>query len=640
VAASLGKGAKVSDELDTIIEAVLRGAAKILGCTSATLIVFDEVARHVRLRVGAVSESADPLGEAEGIIGELTSLTCSFEQVADSCVFASWRDRTPLETPSLVELVGSAMPRDAVEPVQRMIGDYRFACIPALAGSRCYGIIVFTKPGRHPFSAQQRELHLRYARRIADIIENGLRDVGSRFVGLHDRPLPLVVGRAVIDPDGTVSGISPAGTGLPANLPPGAIARVAERARVWLATPVPDGARDLVDLEDAAQDLPREERCGLAAELERLQIGGRTCALATLLEVRPRTGPGGFQLLHLALGEAAPSILVDPDFSITSWNDAARRLFAWPADEIAGVPVGALFSNPEDIRAILDRQFLMVASGWFEEATVLRRHDGSLFPAKIEALLLSDHEDRTIGFLVLVRDRTTAGGDRDAIDRLMRQERLANMGELAAQLAHELRNPLVAIGATLEGVQADLEEGRDVREIVRDVRSEVDRMDTILRDYLSMAARRDRSIGHVDLATGVDDAIRLLAASRRAAGVTVSSDIPPDTAILGDPDGLRHVFFNLLVNAAEAMTSGGSIRCSAAVGPEDVTLHFDDTGPGLACDERECFEPFFTTKKQGTGLGLAVCQKIAEAHGGAVTLTNRVEGGCRASVALPRNRTV
>jgi C4-dicarboxylate-specific signal transduction histidine kinase len=160
-------------------------------------------------------------------------------------------------------------------------------------------------------------------------------------------------------------------------------------------------------------------------------------------------------------------------------------------------------------------------------------------------------------------------------------------------------------------------------------------MDMTLRDYL--AARHDISSSSVNLAEVVDDVRRLLEGAHRTANKTIRNEIEPSLTVMADYDAIKHVFFNLLLNALEASPPEASVvTCRASVGEHDVSVLIEDEGPGLGEDAERCFLPFFTTKKNGTGLGLAVCQKIARAHGGLVELKNREEGGCLASVILPR----
>lgn len=530
-------------EIEGIIGSILRGSAKILGCTSASLITFNASRREVRLQVGTLASSLQPLERVEAMVGDLEGASFPFEMVEDSLVFRAWKNRSVHETSSLGKLAGNAFGEEVLGPVTAMIGKRRFICVPALTGDTCHGLVVFEKAGSSPFSRQQRELLLQYAQRIGDIIESN----------------------------------------------------------------------------------PKGDESILGA------IGSR--------EGLHRVEPAGSQLIHLAMGESAPAVLVNPSFRITSCNEAAERLLGYPTGEIVGRNVETLFEDREQIRALLNHQFLSLTDGYFEEGTVLKRRSGRHIPGKVETLLLADRKDRVVGFLVLIRDRSEkvrGPGDRRGLDRLMRQERLATMGEMAAQLAHEIRNPLVAIGATLEHVAADLDEGRDVRETVADVRQEIARIDMILKTYLSIAARHKSSLVKVDLSRVVADAVRLLDGSRKNATKNVTSHLKPGIEVLADADGLMHVFFNLLLNGLEAIPPGGEITCSSREDRDRVSVLIDDTGPGMGCGPEDCFQTFFTTKKNGTGLGLTVCRKIVEAHGGTVSLENREEGGCRATVVLPR----
>jgi len=536
---------------EEIVESILRGSAKILGCTSASLIMFDEADREVRLRVGTIAESLQPLAMVEEMVGELANASFRFSDVDGSLVFRSWRDRTVLETCSLAELAGNAFGDEVLGPVSALIGERRFICVPVLTGSHCHGLIVFEKAGSTPFSRQQRELLLQYAQRIGEIIEGGST----------------------------------------AQARPGSRGTQSSSPDVFL--------RVLVDME----------------------------------------GSAGGSSIDRGAGSEVAAVFVDPDFRITSCNDAVERLFGYSSGELTDRNIEALFKDRQQVKALLNKQFLFLSDGYFEEGIVLRQKGGRFMPARVKALLLADRSDRFVGFLVLIREYSSmADGDKDGdgAERLMRRERLATMGEMAAQLAHELRNPLVSIGATLEHIASDVANGNDVVEAVADVRAEIDRMDMILKTYLSIAARRKTKIEHVDLAATIEDAIRLLAQSRAGADRTIVSEVPAGLQVLADPDGLSQVFFNVLLNALEATSPGDRIICSGIDGGDDVTIHVDDTGQGLSCEPFECFEMFYTTRKNGTGLGLAVCRKIVESHGGVVTLINRKEGGCRATIVLPR----
>jgi len=363
----------------------------------------------------------------------------------------------------------------------------------------------------------------------------------------------------------------------------------------------------------------------------RIVLGGSPVALCRQ-EARGSPAEGlENQLLQLALGESAPAVFVDPALHITSCNEATLRLFGTTAAELVGRPVGTLFRDPESIQEILGRQLMAPGNAYLEEQTQIRRPDGAILQARVETMMLADERGQVVGFLMLVREQGTGGVD--AFQRLLQQERMATMGEMAAQLAHEIRNPLVAIGAHLGVLGRESPEGPQ-RERLATLSREIGRLDMILRKHLS--ARFDQPRRRVSLSRVVEEVIALLEGSRKQAGKRITLSVDPTLSVIGDHEALKHMVFNLLLNALEASPARGEVCCRAATGPHDVSIIIEDRGPGLSASAAECFRPFFTTKKNGTGLGLSVCQKIARAHGGLVELRDREGGGCRAVLVLPR----
>jgi two-component system nitrogen regulation sensor histidine kinase GlnL len=343
-------------------------------------------------------------------------------------------------------------------------------------------------------------------------------------------------------------------------------------------------------------------------------------------------GPGTLeaQLLQLTLGAAAPVLSVDAALTITACNDATATLLGYRPAELVGRPLSTLLPDPPSYVDILSEQLLDAAAPASDEPTFVRRRDGNVVPARLETLLLADERRAVGGFLVLLGEQPIETHPESS---MWRQDRLSTMGEMAAQLAHEIRNPLLAVGATLESLRLDPACPEEQRGILSSLGREIVRLDMILRDYL--AARREMSFQTVGLHEVVHDARTLLENAYRISGKTVTTEIPAELAVVADREALRHVFFNLLHNALEASPPDGEVVCRATRGRDVVSLAIDDRGPGLPAPAAECFQPFFTTKKNGTGLGLAVCQRIVRAHGGLVDLRNREGGGCRATVVLP-----
>jgi PAS domain S-box-containing protein len=536
--------------------------------------------------------------------------------LADRC----WREAVLCETNSLKELVGAALPPLVVAAVERLIGERRFACVPALSSTRNYGVLLFEKEGADPFNRQQREVLIRYAKRIGEILENDLMGQGqSLFDQLpNDRQDSLW-----LDDTGELRGYGPRG---------GMAIERALRSPEILQT-IADHARALL----AANAGERERSCELDGQvrgtLSRLDLDGRHGVLCLLASPQQSVTSLENQLVRLTLGDPAPALFVDPNFRITSCNPATAQLTGADSAELAGKPIGVLFSAPDEVMNILSHQVVDPQHAYSERATVVRRRDGSLVPVRVEALLLADDSDQLVGFLLVLR----AAAKRDG-DHLEQQERLATMSEMAAHLAHEIRNPLVAIGATLDSLRSDPETPTSQLPILAALVKEILRMDMTLKDYL--AARRELAVTRVRVAELVDEVRRLLEGAHRPTGKMIRLRLDPELTIDADYEGIKQVVFNLLLNALEASPDEGEVVCVAARNGHQVAITVEDRGPGLPASPADCLRPFFTTKKNGTGLGLAVCQKIAHSHGGFLDLRNRDGGGCQATVVLPERRSM
>ena len=218
----------------------------------------------------------------------------------------------------------------------------------------------------------------------------------------------------------------------------------------------------------------------------------------------------------------------------------------------------------------------------------------------------------------------------------LRQSRLAAMGEMAAMLAHEVRNPLGAMelftGLLLQDLRAEPEPLRLAREVARGI-ADLNHLVTNLLEFTRTQAPRQVT---VDLGALVDDALRHGADLRCAHGVAVERrlDAPP---ALGDPDLLRPVLTNLVRNALQAMADGGTLTVGAAYDERTVRIEIADTGPGVAPAEREAiFRPFYTTRARGTGLGLAVARELVTAMHGRLEVDSEPGRGATFTVTLPR----
>ncbi|MEO1583367.1 MAG: ATP-binding protein [Planctomycetota bacterium] len=233
---------------------------------------------------------------------------------------------------------------------------------------------------------------------------------------------------------------------------------------------------------------------------------------------------------------------------------------------------------------------------------------------------------------------------RRANDELERSRRLAALGEMAAGIAHEVRNPLGSIGLYAEMLAADLPEG-DARLTATKIVRAVHGLDAVVGDVLAFS--REMRIEPERLAAGEIFTDALDACRDVLAGSEIRASRGCEVQVDADPVMLRQALVNVIRNAAEAVDRKGTIGLSAAAGetPQGdaaAVLSISDTGPGILSDVRErMFNPFFTTRAVGTGLGLAIVHRIVDAHGGVVRVHNREPapgdpGGATIEIVLPK----
>jgi len=222
--------------------------------------------------------------------------------------------------------------------------------------------------------------------------------------------------------------------------------------------------------------------------------------------------------------------------------------------------------------------------------------------------------------------------EQEMLRRLLRSERLAAVGTMAAGLAHEVRNPLNSASLQLTLLERRLARGEgaaDILPIAATIKSEIDRLDRLVRDFLAFSQPRPLDVKRVEVEPLLSSLMSLIAPLAEAGGVSLQSEIAPHLpAIAGDAERLRQVFLNLTRNALEAMHSrGGTLVLRAHADNDAIEVEVEDDGPGFA-EELPIFDPFFTTKEQGTGLGLSLVHRIVTDHGGSIRVQSRPGRTC------------
>lgn len=227
----------------------------------------------------------------------------------------------------------------------------------------------------------------------------------------------------------------------------------------------------------------------------------------------------------------------------------------------------------------------------------------------------------------------------DTFEQVKRADRLSAIGQLAAGLAHEIRNPLASIDGAAEVLDVADDRPELRKETVSIIRKECSRLNRLLTSLLDFARPRHPEWGEVDLAKVLNSVIDLVSHSA-GKGIRFHKEISgPIPSLLGDEEQLTQVMLNLTLNAAQAMPEGGDLWLAARQVEDGITIHVTDQGSGIPEEHLDkIFDPFFTTRDTGTGLGLSVVHQIVTQHGGTVTVTRNQDKGTTFSLFFPQSR--
>lgn len=222
-----------------------------------------------------------------------------------------------------------------------------------------------------------------------------------------------------------------------------------------------------------------------------------------------------------------------------------------------------------------------------------------------------------------------------------RRERLSEMGDMAAGVAHEIRNPLNAISIAAQRLKVEFQpsvEKEDYDRLTKNILEESSRLNQILTRFLELAKTRATEEWPIDLDEPVSKAVAGMAAEAEAGKVMIRYDRHQPTTVRANPEKLQQVFVNLIKNSIQAMPEGGEVSIGVdATADKTVTVAIADSGPGFAPEVlSRMFQPYFTTRVDGSGLGLALAYKMITDMGGEISATNRPEGGAVISIVLSK----
>jgi PAS domain S-box-containing protein len=327
-------------------------------------------------------------------------------------------------------------------------------------------------------------------------------------------------------------------------------------------------------------------------------------------------------------------IVIDGRGRIEAFNPAAVRLFGYPDGDVIGKNVSLLMPSPyrDEHDAYLNRY---QREGNARIIGIGREVDGRHRDGTIVPLHLSVGEMLVAGekkFVGMLHDLTAR---KRMEQQLSEQQSLAKIGEMAAVLAHEIRNPLAGIRGAMQVMAARYEPGSKEGMVTKEIIARVDTLSELMQDLLLYARPPKPRPAPVDLKRLIQTIVELLSRDPDVSGMQVSVE-GSAPLVHADPELLKIVFQNLLINGAHAMAGRGELHVRLTGNGQLSSVAFTDHGPGIPADIRDkIFTPFFTTKVRGTGLGLPTARRLVEAQGGTIAVECPPDGGTTVLVQVP-----
>jgi len=348
---------------------------------------------------------------------------------------------------------------------------------------------------------------------------------------------------------------------------------------------------------------------------------------------------------HIVQNVVSGLITIDQEGRITSFNRMAEEITGYKFEEVYQQEIETLFPGFSDwkrsFRGALGEVWSQLRFSRWE--TKFPRKDGTQLILGFSLSALKDSSDQEIGSILIFQDLTKL---REMEEDLKRADRLAAIGKMAAGIAHEIRNPLASISGSIEILKDELGNTGPNKQLMGIILREVGRLNSLIEDFLLFARPISPGKEKIHLNRLVKEILKMFTNSPDFnPQIRLETRYRDDLFILGDPHQIRQVFWNLFINAAQAMPKGGELlvelsKDSSSLpfskGQANGEISVSDTGVGIGEGEiGKIFDPFFTTKERGTGLGLSIVHSIIKRYGGKIKVQSQKGHGSVFSVYLP-----
>jgi len=325
---------------------------------------------------------------------------------------------------------------------------------------------------------------------------------------------------------------------------------------------------------------------------------------------------------------------------IVSANKAAANLYGYEIDEMIGMDVTALVREGKE-QKFRERMLSVPSDAWSHERVKRVKKDGTLIQVAMSMgpLYIGDKKH----LLTFCRDITE---QLHAEEKQQLVNQMALVGQMAAGLAHEIKNPLAGVKVSLDVLADELELPAEDKEVFARIINEINRMEKLLKNLLNYARPPQPHFDLVDMNRLLENSLKNVEmVSSKNADFTIhfekdfATELPQ---VEIDSSQIQQVFLNIYLNAVDAMEAEGNITTATAMDGEDcVSIKISDNGKGMSEASREkIFTPFFTTKTKGTGLGLSICKRLVEQHGGSIVVHSQVGVGTSFAITLPLTQRI
>jgi two-component system sensor histidine kinase PilS (NtrC family) len=320
-------------------------------------------------------------------------------------------------------------------------------------------------------------------------------------------------------------------------------------------------------------------------------------------------------------------LTVDLKERITFLNKAGEEILGTKISQFKNRPLADLFHNlnkdfHEELRSRMEMAF--------------ERPDGEEIRLGLSISSLKDHREDKVGQIIIFQDLTHI---KEMEETMQRSEKLATIGQLAAGIAHEIRNPLASISGAIQLLNDEQGKGESTQRLMEIILAESGRLNRLITDFLLYAQPPKLNKKKVDIGALVESTLEVFSRSPQwTKGIKLAKSIEPDITIAGDSQQLEQILWNLFINAVDAMEGTGMLEVKVYKDGKGqaAKLTVSDTGKGISPkNTKRIFDPFFTTKEGGSGLGLSIVHKIVETHGGDISVESQHERGTTFSLTFP-----